>query len=39
MPVPEILKMSSKASSIAVTREGAVLSIPLREEVMAALAE
>jgi ribokinase len=39
MPVPEILKMSSKASSIAVTREGAVPSIPLREEVMAALAE
>ena len=29
MPVPEILKMSSKASSIAVTREGAVPSIPL----------
>ena len=39
MPVPEILKMSAKASSIAVTREGAVPSIPYRDEVMAALAE
>ena len=39
MPVPEILKMSAKASSIAVTREGAVPSIPYRNEVMEALAE
>ena len=39
LPVPEILKMSAKASSIAVTREGAVPSIPYREEVMNALAE
>ena len=38
MPVPEILKMSAKASSIAVTRAGAVPSIPYRDEVMAALA-
>jgi len=39
MPVPEILKMSAKASSIAVTRAGAVPSIPYRSEVMEALAE
>ena len=39
MPVPEILKMSAKASSIAVTRAGAVPSIPYRNEVMEALAE
>ncbi len=39
MPVPEILKMSAKASSIAVTRAGAVPSIPYRDEVMSALAE
>lgn len=39
MPVPEILRMSAKASSIAVTRAGAVPSIPYREEVVAALAE
>lgn len=39
MEVPEILKMSAKASSIAVTREGAVPSIPYREEVERALAE
>ena len=39
MPVPEILKMSAKASSIAVTRAGAVPSIPYRDEVMTALAE
>ena len=38
MPVPEILKMSTKASSIAVTRAGAVPSIPYRDEVMSALA-
>ena len=37
MPIPDILKMSSKASSIAVTREGAVPSIPYRKEVMEAL--
>lgn len=37
MPVPEILKMSAKASSIAVTRAGAVPSIPYREEVVSAL--
>jgi len=39
MEIPEILKMSAKASSIAVTREGAVPSIPYKEEVMKALAE
>ena len=39
MQVPDILKMSAKASSIAVTREGAVPSIPYRSEVMEALAE
>ena len=39
MPIPEILKMSSKASSIAVTREGAVPSIPYRSEVMESLAQ
>ena len=39
MPVPEILKMSAKASSIAVTRAGAVPSIPYRDEVVQALAE
>jgi len=39
MDIPEILKMSAKASSIAVTREGAVPSIPYREEVMKALKE
>lgn len=39
MPVPEILKMSAKASSIAVTRAGAVPSIPYRNEVLEALAE
>lgn len=37
--VPTALKMAAKASSIAVTREGAVPSIPLRAEVEAALAE
>ena len=37
MAVPEILKMSAKASSIAVTREGAVPSIPYRSEVLEAL--
>ena len=38
MPIPEILKMSSKASSIAVSRAGAVPSIPYRKEVDEALA-
>ena len=38
-PIPEILKRSAKASSIAVTRPGAVPSIPWREEVEAALAQ
>lgn len=33
MPVEDILKMSAKASSIAVTRQGAVPSIPYRKEV------
>ncbi len=37
MPVPDILKMSAKASSITVTRKGASPSIPSREEVMASL--
>ena len=37
MEIPEILKMSAKASSIAVTREGAVPSIPYRAEVEEAL--
>ena len=39
MEIPEILKMSAKASSIAVTREGAVPSIPYRNEVVEALKE
>lgn len=37
MEIPAILEMSAKASSIAVTRRGAVQSIPLRAEVMEAL--
>lgn len=37
MPVEQILKMSAKASSIAVTRQGAVPSIPYRKEVEEAL--
>ncbi len=37
MSIPEVLKMSAKASSIAVSREGAVPSIPLRAEVLEAL--
>ena len=37
MPIPQILKMSAKASSIAVTRQGAVPSIPYKEEVVQAL--
>ena len=39
MPIPDALKMSAKASSIAVSREGAVPSIPYRDEVMKALSE
>jgi ribokinase len=39
MPIPEVLRMSAKASSIAVSREGAVPSVPYREEVERALAE
>lgn len=37
MPIPEILRMSARASAIAVTREGAVPSIPYRKEVLEAL--
>lgn len=37
MDIPDILKMSAKASSIAVTRNGAVQSIPMKEEVLEAL--
>ena len=37
LPIPQVLKMSAKASSIAVTREGAVPSIPYRAEVLEAL--
>ncbi|MBQ9956216.1 MAG: ribokinase [Ruminococcus sp.] len=37
MEIPDILKMSAKASSIAVTRAGAVQSIPYRKEVEEAL--
>ncbi len=39
MAIPDALRMSAKASSIAVTRAGAVPSIPYREEVVQALAE
>jgi len=39
MDAAEVLKMSAKASSIAVTRAGAVPSIPYREEVIEALKE
>lgn len=39
MPIAETLRMSAKASSIAVTRPGAVPSIPYRTEVVQALAE
>lgn len=38
MQIPDVLRMSAKAASIAVTRAGAVPSIPCREEVMRALA-
>ena len=39
LPIPEVLKQSAKASSIAVTRNGAVPSIPYRKEVEEALKE
>ncbi|MBQ3090792.1 MAG: ribokinase [Oscillospiraceae bacterium] len=39
MPIPDVLRMSAKASSIAVSREGAVPSIPYRAEVMESLAK
>lgn len=39
MPIPEVLKMSAKASSIAVSRAGAVPSIPYKEEVLKSLNE
>lgn len=39
MEIPDILKMSAKASSIAVTRPGAVRSIPCKSEVLEALEE
>lgn len=39
LEIPEILKMSAKASSIAVTRPGAVQSIPYKKEVLEALSE
>ena len=37
MEIPDILRMSAKASSIAVSRAGAVPSIPYRNEVIASL--
>lgn len=37
LPMEQVLRISAKASSIAVTREGAVPSIPYRDEVLAAL--
>ncbi len=36
LPVPEGLKLAAKASAIAVSRQGATASIPLREEVLKA---
>ena len=39
MAIPDVLKMSAKASSVAVTRKGAVQSIPMKEEVLEALKE
>ena len=39
LPMAEVLRISAKASSIAVSRPGAVPSIPYQSEVMAALAE
>lgn len=38
LSIPETLKLSAKASSIAVSRQGAVPSIPYRAEVIASLA-
>lgn len=37
MEIPDILRMSAKASSIAVTRQGAVPSIPYKKEVLQSL--
>ena len=37
LSIPEVLKISAKAASIAVSRQGAVPSIPCREEVLASL--
>ncbi len=34
MPVKEALDMASKASALAVTRKGAAMSIPMKEEVL-----
>ena len=39
MPMQDVLKMCAKASAIAVTRAGAVPSIPYRDEVLKELAE
>ena len=39
LPMEEVMRRSAKASSIAVTRPGAVPSIPTRAEVLTALAE
>jgi len=38
-PIPDVLRMSARASAIAVTRAGAVPSIPCRAEVLEALTE
>ena len=37
LPIPEVLRRSARASAIAVTRPGAVPSIPCRDEVLRAL--
>ena len=39
LPMEDVLRMSAKASSIAVTRPGAAPSIPYRDEVLAALGQ
>lgn len=39
LPVPEILRLASMASAIAVSREGAAPSIPTKEEVLNALSD
>ena len=39
MDMAEVLRMSAKAASIAVTRPGAAPSIPYRQEVLDALAQ